>query len=95
MLSLDDEPAFDVDIFTLHEINEGRLRHYDVVVMPDGDESSYKALMNRNFCKEQFQIFLDTGGRIVASGNGGKYLPQHANIQVLPVGEPFAKAIGK
>ena len=95
MLSLDNEPAFDVDIFNLHEINEGRLRHYDVVVMPDGSEISYKNLMNNEFQSKQILDFLERGGRIVAAGNGAKYLPVHQNIQILPVGEPFAKAIGK
>ena len=88
-LELDKEPALDVDVFSIHEINDGRLRHYDVVVMPDGDESSYSDLMARDFNKKQFQFFFEQGGRIVASGNGGKYLPQQDNIQVLPVGESF------
>ena len=93
MLSLDRDAAYDVDIFTTHEINEGRLRHYDVIVMTAGDGVSYKNLMDNEFNKVQIQNYLDNGGRIVASGNGGKYLPQHANIQILPIGEPFAKAL--
>ncbi len=95
MLALDRDPAFDVDIFTLHEIDVGSLRHYDVVVVPDGDENSFKTYLEKEFYKEQFKKFLERGGRIVASGNGSKYLPQHENIQVIPVGEPFSKAIGK
>ena len=93
MLSLDKEPSFDVEIFTLHEINDGRLRHYDVIVMPDGLDFSYKNFMKNEFQKKQILDFLERGGHIVASGNGGKYLPEHANIQILPVGEPFAKAL--
>jgi hypothetical protein len=93
LLALDNEAAFDVEIFTLHEINDGRLRHYDVVVMPDGLDLSYKNFMKNEFQKKQILDFLERGGHIVASGNGGKYLPEHANIQILPVGEPFAKAL--
>ncbi len=95
MLSLDKEADFDVEIFTLHEINDGRLRHYDVIVMPDGVELSYKNLMKNEFHKKQILNFIENGGRIIASGNGGKYLPKHANIQILPVGEPFAQALRK
>ena len=95
MLALDKQAALDVDIFTIHEINVGSLRHYDVVVMPDGDEASYKKYLETDFYKEQFKSFLERGGHIVASGNGAKYLPPHANIQVLPVGEPFVKAVTK
>ncbi len=93
MLSLDKEPSFDVEIFTLHEINDGRLRHYDVIVMPDGVELSYKNLMKNEFHKKQILNFIENGGHIVASGNAEKYLPKHANIQILPVGESFAKAL--
>ena len=95
LLALDNEAAFDVEIFNLHEINDGRLRHYDVIVMPDGLDLSYKNFMKNDFQKKQILDFLERGGRIVASGNGGKYLPQHANVQILPVGEPFAKALRK
>ena len=95
MLSLDKESAFDVDIFTLHEINEGRLRHYDVIVMTNGDEISYKNLMNNDYQKKQLLDYLERGGRVIASGNGGKYLPEHPNIQVLPIGEPFANVLNK
>ena len=91
-LELDKESALDVDIFSIHEINDGRLRHYDVVVMPDGEEASYKDMMEREFNKKQLQYFFEQGGRIVASGNGGKYLPQQDNITILPVGESFVNA---
>ena len=95
LLALDNEAAFDVEIFNLHEINDGRLRHYDVVVLPDGLDLSYKNFMKNEFQKKQILDFLERGGHIVASGNGGKYLPEHPNVQILPVGEPFAKALVK
>ena len=93
LLALDNEAAFDVEIFTLHEINDGRLRHYDAVVMPDGVGLSYKNLMKNEFHKKQILDFLERGGHIVASGIAEKYLPKHDNIQILPAGEPFAKAL--
>ena len=93
MLALDRDADFDVDIFTLHEIDVGNLRHYDVVVMPDGDENSYQNYLGKEFYKKQFVDYLERGGRIVASGNGAKYLPPHKNIQVIPVGEPFSNAL--
>ncbi len=92
LLELDKISALDVDIFSIHEINDGRLRHYDMVVMPDGHEPSYKDMMDREFNKNQLQDFLERGGRIVAAGNGGKYLPEHDNIQVLPAGESLVNA---
>ncbi|MBP5639652.1 MAG: hypothetical protein J6X55_09250 [Victivallales bacterium] len=95
LMALDREPDIDVDIFTLHEIDEGRLRHYDVVVMTDGDESSYSKWFGKEFYQRKFLDYLERGGRIVASGNGGKYLPEHRNVQVLSIGEPFAQAVRK
>ena len=91
-LELDKESALDVDIFSIHEINDGRLRHYDVVVMPDGEEASYKDMMEREFNKKQLQYFFEQGGCIIASGNGGKYLPLQDNIIILPAGESFVNA---
>ena len=91
MLEMDKDPSLDVDVFSLHEINTGNLRHYDVIVMPDGDESSYKSMMEKEFYKKQIEDFLERGGRILASGNGYAYLPKHKNIKVLPVDESFVK----
>ncbi len=91
MLEMDKDPSLDVDVFSLHEINIGSLRHYDVIVMPDGDENSYKNMMAKEFFKKQIADFLERGGRILASGNGGTYLPKHDNIKVLPVDESFVK----
>ena len=95
LMALDREPDIDVDIFSLHEIDEGRLRRYDVVVMTDGDESSYSKWFGNKFYQRKFLDYLERGGHIVASGNGGKYLPEHKNIQVLSVGDPFAKTVRK
>ena len=43
------------------------------------------------FYKNQIEDFLERGGRILASGNGGTYLPKHKNIRILPVDESFVK----
>ena len=91
MLEMDKDPSLDVDVFSLHEINTGSLRHYDVIVMPDGDEGSYKRMFEKDFYKSQIDDFLKRGGRILASGNGGTYLPKHKNIRILPVDDSFAK----
>ncbi|MBQ7652425.1 MAG: hypothetical protein IJS15_15815 [Victivallales bacterium] len=93
LLELDGNPALDVDIFSLHEINEGRMRHYDVVIMPDGDGNSYKNMFEKTFYKGQFDKYLEQRGRIVASGNGAQYLPKNANVKALPVGESFVKHV--
>ncbi|MBO4512994.1 MAG: hypothetical protein J5746_09515 [Victivallales bacterium] len=91
MLEMDKDPSLDVDVFSLHEINTGSLRHYDVIVMPDGDEGSYKRMFEKDFYKSQIDDFLKRGGRILASGNGGTYLPKHKNIRILPVDDNFVK----
>ena len=91
LLELDSNPALDVDIFSLHEINEGRMRHYDVIIMPDGDGTSYKNMFDKEFYKGQFDNYLEQGGRIVASGNGAEYLPEHKSVKAIPVGESFVK----
>ena len=51
--------------------------------------------MNNDYQKKQLLDYLERGGRVIASGNGGKYLPEHPNIQVLPIGEPFANVLNK
>ena len=93
MLALDRDPELDVEIFSTHEINERGLCHYDVVVMPAGEEKSYLKFKDDGFLRGQIDKFLASGGRIVASGNGGKYLPQHENIRTIPVGTDFAPAV--
>ena len=87
LLELDKKTNLDIEIFSTHEINIGHLRHFDMVVMPDGNEASYKDMMDREFNKNQFNDFLERGGRLVAANSVGKYLPQHDNIQILPAGE--------
>ena len=93
LLELDKKSNLDIEIFSTHEINIGRLHHYDMVVMPDGNESSYKDMMDREFNKNQFHDFLECGGRIVAANSVGKYLPQHDNIQILSADEPLASVL--
>ena len=93
MLALDRDPELDVDIFSTHEINERGLCHYDVVVMPAGEEKSYKKFKDDEFLREKVAEFLAAGGRIVASGNGSRYLPKHDNVKTLPVGTDFAPAV--
>ena len=93
LLELDKKSNLDIEIFSTHEINIGRLRHYDMVVMPDGNESSYKDMMDREFNKNQFHDFLECGGRIVAANSVGKYLPQHDNIQILSADEPLTSVL--
>ena len=90
LLELDKKTNLDMEIFSTHEINIGRLHHYDMVVMPDGNEASYNDMMDREFNKNQFHDFLERGGRIVAANSVGKYLPSHDNIQILPLGESLA-----
>ena len=91
LLDLDNEPSLDVDVFSLHEINTGNLRHYDVIIMPDGDDDSYKRMFEKEFYVNQIDAFLERGGRILASGNGGTYLPKHKNVKVIPVDKGFVK----
>ena len=93
LLELDKKTNLDMEIFSTHEINIGRLRHYDMVVMPDGNEASYKDMMDREFNKNQFHDFLERGGRIVAANSVGKYLPQHDNIQILSADEPLTSVL--
>ena len=93
MLALDRDPELDVEIFSTHEINERGLCHYDVIVMPAGEEKSYLKFKDNEFLRAKVDEFLGAGGRIVASGNGSKYLPQHENIRTIKVGTKFAPAV--
>jgi glutamine amidotransferase PdxT len=93
MIALDRNPKLDIDIFSTHELRERGLHHYDVLVLPAGEEKSYKKLMANEFNRSRIMEFLDRGGRIVASGNGAKYLPEHQNVKRLRTGADFAPAL--
>ncbi|MBQ9337523.1 MAG: hypothetical protein IJS14_09550 [Lentisphaeria bacterium] len=93
MISLDRNPKLDVDIFSTHELRERGLHHYEVLVLPAGEEKAYKNLMANDFYRSRIVEFLDRGGRIVASGNGAKYLPEHKNVKRLRTGADFAPAV--
>ena len=93
MIALDRNPKLDVEIFSTHELKERGLHHYDALVLPAGEEKSYKSLMENSYYSARIREFLDRGGRIVASGNGAKYLPKHKNVKHLRTGADFAPAL--
>lgn len=88
-LELDRQPDLDLNPVSHGELNQGILSHSDVLIMTDGREEVYKALMDNRFMKDRITDFLNRGGRVLASGCGGKFLPQHKNVKILPVGESF------
>lgn len=93
MIALDRNPNLDIDIFSTHELRERGLHHYDALVLPAGEEKAYKKLKENEFYRTRIAEFLDRGGRIVTSGNGAKYLPEHKNVKQLRTGADFAPAL--
>lgn len=88
-LELDRQPDLDANPVSHEELNRGILSHSDVLILSDGREEIYKNLMDNRFMKDRITDFLNRGGRVLASGSGGKFLPQHKNVMILPVGKSF------
>lgn len=94
-LELDRQPDLDVNPVSHEDLNRGILSHSDVLILTDGREEVYKGLMDNRFMKERITNFLNRGGLVLASGSGGKFLPQHKNVKILPVGESFVREARK
>ena len=88
MLELDREPRLDVQLIDYAHITDGVLEHLDVMILPHGGLDRFKFL-DTPFCKQAFSDFMERGGRVIATGNGAKYIPEHKNLTVLPAGSPF------
>lgn len=88
MLELDKDPRLDVQLIDYSHLADGVLEHLDVMIFPHGGADRFKFLDNP-FCRNAFADFMARGGRIVVTGSGAKYIPEHKNLTVLPVGSSF------
>ena len=84
MMELERHPRISMKLLDGHEMDVGNLNLIDVLILPDGAEASYKKLMSSPLRKAQIETFLARGGRIIAVGNAGKFLPEKGHIKRLP-----------
>ena len=95
MLDLEKHPDIDVDYVMMAELNQGIMRHLDYLVMPHGNKKVIHQYMGQPFVQEQFKMFMDRGGVILASGNAAGIVPSHKNVKKLPEKVDFKKYILK
>ena len=95
VLDLESHPDIDVDYVMMAEINQGIMRHLDYLVMPHGNKNVIHKYMGQPFVQQQFKMFLDRGGVILAEGNAAGILPEHKNAKKLPEKTDFKKYILK
>ena len=88
MLELDRHPELDVTLVALDELDGGILRHLDILIVPHGLERNRRCFAPK-FRKQQISTFMNRGGRIIASGNGCKYLPVHDGVNKIRAGKSF------
>ena len=95
MLDLEKHPDIDVDYVMGAELNQGIMRHLDYLVMPHGNKKVIHKYMGQPFVQQQFKMFLERGGVILAEGNAAGILPKHKNAKKLPEKTDFKKYILK
>ena len=89
MLELDRHPEVDVTLISLNELDCGVLNHLDILVVPHGLAVDYRRQFAPGTRKNLIAAFLSRGGRIIASGNGYKYLPKGDGILKIRAGKSF------
>ena len=91
VFELEGVPELDLKLTNQNDLEQGGLYHLDAMIFSDGDEEAYDA--NVKPCHaEMIRAFMERGGRVLVSGVGAKFVPEHRNRRVLPVGESFVKA---
>ena len=96
MLEVDGNPEVDLMLVASHEVEQGMLRHLDVLIVAHDIHGSCKKHLSGKFVRSQIRAFLDRGGKIVVSGNGNECVPRHRNVIEVPVGSSLAQAaLGK
>ena len=92
MFDLEKNPAIDLMLISVPEINSGILCHLDLIVLPHGAEISYKAFFTPEMIGF-FTGFMERGGRIIASGNGADLLPEHPNLKKIAANSMFSPEV--
>lgn len=93
MLALEYQKHIDVQYFILLDIDNGGLRHTDVLILPHGIADNNKRFFSGK-SNSRWQIlkeFMERGGLILASGNAAAPLPEHKNLKKLPADADFSE----
>ena len=89
MLELESEPDIDLDYVMAAEINQGILRHLDVLILPNSKVNVAKDYIT----PEQLKDFMDAGNTVVATGKISTLAPEHKNLIKLPAKASVKKHI--
>ena len=91
MLKLECDPDIDLDYVMSAELNQGILKHLDVLVIPN----SIKATVKKYLTAPQLIGFMNRGGMVVATGDVAGVVPKHKNYISLPKNANINKYIVK
>ncbi len=89
MLELESEPDIDLDYVMAAEINQGILRHLDVLILPNSKINVAKDYITT----KQLKDFMDAGNTVVATGKIATLAPEHKNLIKLPAKASVKKHI--
>ena len=92
MFDVDKNPDADMILIGSREVEQGMLRHLDVLVVAHDSFGSCKKHLSGKYNREQLEAFLKRGGRIVVSGSGAESVPRHPNVVEVPIGASLAEA---
>ena len=79
----------DLDYVMAAEINQGILRHLDVLILPNSKINVAKDYIT----PEQLKDFMDAGNTVVATGKIATLAPEHKNLIKLPAKASVKKHI--
>ena len=91
IFELEEPRELDLRLVNQPDMELGALDHLDVMIFSDGAEAAYEENIKPSHV-EMIRAFLARGGRVLVSGCGAKFVPEHRNRTVLPVGESFVEA---
>lgn len=91
LVSLINQKHITVQYFNLPHVDDGALRHIDVLILPHGIAEHNRDFFSRGARWEKLKDFMERGGIILASGNAATPLPEHKNLKKLPADADFTR----
>ena len=95
MLDLERHPDIDLDYVMDAELNNGILKHLDVLVVPSPQKEALKKFLGTDLRKKQLAEFLNNGGVILNAGAAAGAIQPHKNFIKVPEDADIKKYILK
>ena len=93
MLEMDRNPKLDVILLNSQSLDEGMLKHVDVLFITDESADAYAKIMRNPLRTSQFTNFLQRGGKIVTYRNALKAMPKHENVKLIEKDASAVRAV--